>query len=987
MFHHVVSESCLQDGIDPDEMQLALAISASLKDQNQPKPSEPSTSKNISFENPFASTGKVQPISAMLERFGFKCKKTYTEFEMDLITNSKVTKRSKFQKLPTALTRSSSGQRNEMIRAKVDKILESSQKEDPKDFDGRFDYTVFSFQLQELHEKFVTAFGISSEGRPTSEILMNYYVTDLFEPSFARADHLLKDWSKIPGRDPSPERKAVDSKEPPKAVDVSKEDENDSDADLFADIEDFDVNADDSDCAAEPNVKETSGELSGKLEQLRDKLTQSMVEATKDESDTTLEYVGTSPGIKETSLVGDGSESSITELENFVLENFEECESDEAEKVDLTKDGSSDDGSAEDLNEVFQGKKVEESAKIKKVVEGSPGTEEVAAGNQFESKKVGGSADIAKAAGENQFPIQISLISSDEEEEGRSFKFNAMESKSFAAEASKDLMEVASSDSVDMLEISEPKNHESNLEEKEKIDLTQADTQGSLIPFDDSYFSLQQHMKQLDEPSTNSEDPTTSNKSKSPIQVSLISSDDEATAGLKLEKSFDESDDDLFPGDKEISSQNSFSNDEDFVIDISDEEINYSIKKFHNNNEDPSEASSGAGDDAIDLTQANDKQVAGISYLEVDNRADFVMIPDDECDINDTITELLSTSRPIDLNASRKELSMKENGMSDSIMEIMRKYGVSGSTVDEKENSRSFRRMQSDSQLVKSAKRRKSVQFHLEDDEKSLSFSQPMELDGSMDRSMENVQHCSPSVHRKRQTKPKRSLGVQLDDDYIVDTETDFPEPDYKNMTPVELKQELFKFGVRSLPVKKAVELLEFIYDQIHPKIRIAADEEIDANDSRRVMNITDIASNIGVQDDDDFVFQPGLVDDEEFMLPKVRRSKVSFEGFLQIHQIIRFFRQQTPTCAIPLHISFYNMVRSNEKLQKFILEFRPVELDQIHKHFRKFGLSYQPNDLIGFLDKRCITFKTKEKSYSKTHERKKQKRAQKQQASQRSRK
>lgn len=73
-------------------------------------------------------------------------------------------------------------------------------------------------------------------------------------------------------------------------------------------------------------------------------------------------------------------------------------------------------------------------------------------------------------------------------------------------------------------------------------------------------------------------------------------------------------------------------------------------------------------------------------------------------------------------------------------------------------------------------------------------------------------------------------------------------------------------------------------------------------------------------------------------------------------------------------------MVRSNEKLQKFILEFRPVELDQIHKHFRKFGLSYQPNDIIAFMDKRCITFKTKEKSYSKTHERKKQKRAQKSQ-------
>ena len=37
-------------------------------------------------------------------------------------------------------------------------------------------------------------------------------------------------------------------------------------------------------------------------------------------------------------------------------------------------------------------------------------------------------------------------------------------------------------------------------------------------------------------------------------------------------------------------------------------------------------------------------------------------------------------------------------------------------------------------------------------------------------------------------------------------------------------------------------------------------------------------------------------------------------------------------------------MLRSNEKLQKFILEFRPLDLDLLHKHFRKFGLNYQLN-------------------------------------------
>lgn len=83
----------------------------------------------------------------------------------------------------------------------------------------------------------------------------------------------------------------------------------------------------------------------------------------------------------------------------------------------------------------------------------------------------------------------------------------------------------------------------------------------------------------------------------------------------------------------------------------------------------------------------------------------------------------------------------------------------------------------------------------------------------------------------------------------------------------------------------------------------------------------------------------------------------------------------QIPSCALPLQIAFYNMIRSNQQLQNFILQFRPLDLDAIHKHFRRFGLSYQLNDIIAFLDRRCITFRTKEQSYSKTHEAKKLKR------------
>lgn len=212
--------------------------------------------------------------------------------------------------------------------------------------------------------------------------------------------------------------------------------------------------------------------------------------------------------------------------------------------------------------------------------------------------------------------------------------------------------------------------------------------------------------------------------------------------------------------------------------------------------------------------------------------------------------------------------------------------------MEEKKNTRSLRKINSESQLVtEDARKRRTVLFDI-DEENVVDLTQNFEdneakdssfrpnFDDSVQQSLENIVSYSPIAPRRKtqhlkQTRAKRSLGVQLDNDYIVDTETFFPEPDYKNMTPVELKQALFKYGIRPLPVKKAVQLLEFIYDQLHPKIRVAAEEEIDVNDSRRDMNVTDILPNINVVQDDDFVFQLGLVDDEDFVLPNARKSKV----------------------------------------------------------------------------------------------------------------
>ena len=114
---------------------------------------------------------------------------------------------------------------------------------------------------------------------------------------------------------------------------------------------------------------------------------------------------------------------------------------------------------------------------------------------------------------------------------------------------------------------------------------------------------------------------------------------------------------------------------------------------------------------------------------------------------------------------------------------------------------------------------------------------------------------------------------------YEIDTESIVIEPDFNNMTPAELKQELFKYGVRPLAGKKAIELLQLIFNALHPKIRSATDEEMDVNDTRLDFNLTDMVTDIVSKgEDDDFVFQYAELDGEDIILPKTKKSKVKLQ-------------------------------------------------------------------------------------------------------------
>lgn len=173
-------------------------------------------------------------------------------------------------------------------------------------------------------------------------------------------------------------------------------------------------------------------------------------------------------------------------------------------------------------------------------------------------------------------------------------------------------------------------------------------------------------------------------------------------------------------------------------------------------------------------------------------------------------------------------------------------------------------------------------------------------------------------------------------EEYPSETESDLwelrrdpgePEPDYKTMNSSQLNFELKKFGLKNLPKKKAVSLLQFIYEEIHPKIKIVVQDQDKENfaldDTRNFLNLTDLATNINFKESDG-IFKPVLVEDEEVILPGGRKTK----KFL--------------TCPVPLHIAFYNMVRSNNTLEMKILQCEKFNLDELLNHFKRLGTPYQ---------------------------------------------
>ncbi|VEN40380.1 unnamed protein product [Callosobruchus maculatus] len=184
--------------VNPDHMQMAIALSKSTLDQENPD-----ESKRVNAEDSQHTFGQSydQKLGNMLERYGFKS--TRSSFKSGTVLNQeKGFQNKKYPRFAYSLFSTTKEDRDNLIEKKISAILSQCQTNLEN---GTVESNIFSNLLKNHHVKQsklvkVHSFDINEE-------VSKYYTINLNLPrTNSSCGCLLKDWKVIPGRELSPIR-------------------------------------------------------------------------------------------------------------------------------------------------------------------------------------------------------------------------------------------------------------------------------------------------------------------------------------------------------------------------------------------------------------------------------------------------------------------------------------------------------------------------------------------------------------------------------------------------------------------------------------------------------------------------------------------------------------------------------------------------------------------------------------------------------------
>ncbi|XP_017128622.1 structure-specific endonuclease subunit SLX4 isoform X1 [Drosophila elegans] len=1002
IFAEVTAQHCMADNFSPDDIEMALALSKSEAEKKGLLRLNDEDDAVIDLvDDEGASTEKIR---LKLKKYGFRtaAKEDYKSLAVLPVLAGKGGRRGKWANKFTALTLRNPEVQQKKLEEKVSALL-AQQVRTKSEYRAMPVYNVISANLQKLRVKSGSQI-IREPNEGAIENLSLYYVTDLIEVSQAPADHLLKNWAAIQGRDLSPERETSKTREQREQLELVYEelekhfgDQQQLDQQVNAELDELEKlvaeNMIEDHSKVGANLEtETSSASSSPSKEPPDK----RPKMTKDEKENIQPAASlaslsiptkitrcTSPDLfadsdDEPVMATTSISNEPTDLKDFSLKVYKNLSTSErsspVKEVEMIS--SNEEPTQISTYEVFSSS----SDEVKTV---SNATEEKIS---FEDKSVDDFIDLTQQfemADFNEPNSKIlSLIAPCETDSKVDNLIGDMLLDSASQEEScpisKELyLKYAKVEKFPLLTTEEN-------EDKEEISLKiEEDTQSS----QQSSFNLD-----ISTPSNNTKQSSSFselNFSRNSIRRSVSLSTDhifKSPLNWKMNLS----------GEKRVSparspykhSDASFdltqnSDDENDVILLSDEEINYSIWKANKTTraedvEDDSSdsffASPVSKKRAIPQFQTEDDLDAFLKAFPSDGshspnnsalskeRAEFGIL-DAAPSQPFTLSQLQSPvtkDSPSNIDINWAEASFLDAPVKPLARRSSHKFNDLLAKVSQAENSSDNDFDEFDQIVFQNAK---DATIATEADR------MPSGLETLLRGKIKTP--AMPETSTRKMESSVVPEQVEVDGNVYTVRVCHTPKPDFTTLSESEILQQLYNYGIKPLKRKQAVKMLEFIYNQTHPIMQTAAVQDLPPRNEpmgrskstpvmmekprSQLIKSTSEVSLTPTEPRKDFKFNDAWGDDLLRFSQSLPPSLCDdFEIFVTQTNISK----KTPQPLVPLHIAWHNLLCANPQLHESVLMYEPIDLQEVYLYLKHMGHRYDPKDLKTFFDRRCIIFR-----------------------------
>ncbi|XP_068149330.1 structure-specific endonuclease subunit SLX4 [Drosophila tropicalis] len=186
-------------------------------------------------------------------------------------------------------------------------------------------------------------------------------------------------------------------------------------------------------------------------------------------------------------------------------------------------------------------------------------------------------------------------------------------------------------------------------------------------------------------------------------------------------------------------------------------------------------------------------------------------------------------------------------------------------------------------------------------------------------------------------------------------------KPDFTKLSESMLLQQLYNYGIKPLKRKQAIKILEYIYNQTHP---IMKEEFKESGNNLQRSKSTPAPPIITDRPSCSLSRQVHTFSSGHNELTKVVQTSDSNKFHDACgSQLLRFSQTQAPSLCdnfefyilqtnvtkktpqplVPFHIAWHNLICANPQLHESLLMYEPIDLQEIYMHFKQMGHRYDP--------------------------------------------